>query len=81
VAAIRPDAEELLMFIFKVSSMHEHKWVFAISAAVDESCSKRQGTNKDVGLVKPRCKTPNRETVAGLASASLWVSKINLFFA
>lgn len=78
MAAIRPDADELSTFIFRVSSMHEHKWVFATSVAVDESCSKRHGTNKDVGLVEPRCRTPNRETVAGLASASLWVSKMNL---
>jgi hypothetical protein len=78
VAVIRPDADDLLTFIFRVSSMHEHKWVFAISAAVDESCSKRHGTNKDVGFVEPRCRTPKRDTVAGLASASLWVSKMNL---
>jgi len=59
--------------------MHEHKWAFAISAAVEGSCSNRHGTSKDDDFVDPRCKTPNRETVAGLALASLCVSKINLF--
>jgi hypothetical protein len=50
------------------------------SAAVEENFSNCRGINKIVDFADPRCRTPNRETVAGLAPASLWVSKMNLFY-
>lgn len=77
--SIKPDAEETSALIFKHSSTQEQRWEFASSFAASGSAFNREVSSKELELVEPKWTTPNRDTVAGLALANLWVSKMNLF--